>query len=254
MRFVGKTVKAVLLACAVLCAWQAAAKETILVVNAHPDDSEGMAGTLYLLKDRFELHYATLTKGQYLDIKSLGQDGPMAEIRTREEHNAASLVGAKVHWFGCRDGQLYATPEVCQALADTILELKPRVIFTIWPIDRHLDHSMAGMITMKAIKLAKYDGEVYFHELSGMNGSKGFPPMYYVDVTALADFKRRYSRCYASQNKDDKLVDMVMAAARSRGAQTQYSAKVERLAECFAPLPGFRLQGKPCIFNELPVP
>ena len=248
-----KTIETILLACALLCAGPLAAKETILVVNAHPDDSESMAGTLYLLKDRFALHYATLTKGQYRDLQSLGKDGPMAEIRTKEEHAAAALVGAKVHWFGCKDGQLYATPDVCQALADLILELKPRVIFTLWPIDRHLDHAMAGMITLKAMKLAQYDGEIYFHEVSGLSGSKGFSPVYYVDVTALEDFKRKYSRCYASQNSNDHLVTMVMAAAKSRGDQTHFP-KGARLAECFAPLTGFRLQGKPCIFNELSSP
>ena len=246
-------IKTVLLSCVMLCMAQLAAKETILVVNAHPDDSEGMAGTLYLMKERFDLHFATLTKGQYLDLKTLGKDGPVAEVRMKEEETAAALVGARVHWYGYKDGQLYATPEVCREMADLIRELKPRAIFAPWPFDRHLDHSMAGMITMKAVKLTKYDGEVYFRELSGMNGSKGFTPVHYVDVTALADFKRKYSRCYASQNKDDKLVDMIMSAAQSRGAQTQYSAKVKRLAECFAPLPGFRLQGKPCLFNELPV-
>ena len=86
-----------------------------------------------------------------------------------------------------------------------------------------------------------------------MNGSKGFMPVHYVDVTALADFKVKYIRCYASQNINDKLVDMTMEAARSRGGQLQYSAKVKRLAECFAPLSGFHAQGSPCIFAELPV-
>ena len=248
-----RRVEFVLTILAMLCLAPVVAKETVLIVNAHPDDSEGMAGTMFLMKERFDLHFATLTRGQYLDLKATGKDGPMAEIRTKEEETAAALVGAKVHWFGFKDGQLYATPEACQALADLIVELKPRAIFTIWPMDRHMDHAMVGVITQKAVKLTKYDGEVYFHELSGMNGSKGFMPMHYVDVTALADFKVKYIRCYASQNINDKLVDMTMEAARSRGGQLQYSAKVKRLAECFAPLSGFHAQGSPCIFAELPV-
>ena len=74
-------------ACAALCmAVMAQGKERVLVVCAHPDDSIAMAGTMFLMKDKFEIHVADLTKGQFRDIKDLGRDGPMAARRMAERN------------------------------------------------------------------------------------------------------------------------------------------------------------------------
>ena len=228
---------------------EAGAKESVLVVCAHPDDSIAMAGTLYLMKDKFDIHIADLTKGQARDLSTLGRDGPQAAQRMKEEEAAASLVGAKVHWLGFQDGRLYATPEACKAVADLISEVKPRAIFSLWPIDRHQDHSMAGTITLKAAMLSKFKGEFYYYE--EVYGSKGFVPMHFVDVSAVADVKRKYLRCHESQNGSDYLLNVEMHGAKGRGYQSMYSGGRE-FAECFAPLAGFHVQGSRCIFSELP--
>ena len=238
----------VVAACAAMCA-AAQGKEKVLVVCAHPDDAIAMAGTMFLMKDKFEIHVADLTKGQLKDFKELGHDGPVAAQRTAEEEAATALVGAKVHWLGFVDGRLYATPEACQAVADLIAELKPRAVFAMWPIDRHQDHSMAGTITLKGAMLAKFKGEFYYYE--EVYGSKGFVPMYYVDVTAVAEDKRRYVRCHKSQNGSDYLCQVEMHGARGRGYQAMYD-RARPFVECFEPLPGFQVQGSRCIFDELP--
>ena len=226
-------------------------KEKVLVVCAHPDDSIAMAGTMFLMKDKFDVHIADLTKGQARDLSTLGRDGPQAAQRMKEEEAAASLVGAKVHWLGFQDGRLYATPEACKAVADLISEVKPRAIFSLWPIDRHQDHSMAGTITLKAATLAKFKGEFYYYE--EVYGSKGFVPMHFVDVSAVADVKRKYLRCHESQNGGDYLLNVEMHGAKGRGYQSMYlGGNDELFAECFAPLAGFQVQGSRCIFSELP--
>ena len=39
------------------------AKEAVVFVGAHPDDSEGFAATAFLLKDRYDIHVVDLTRG-----------------------------------------------------------------------------------------------------------------------------------------------------------------------------------------------
>ena len=221
-------------------------KERVLVVCAHPDDSIAMAGTMFLMKDKFEIHLADLTKGQP-DDRLYAQ---RAAKRVAEEEAAAALVGAKVHWLGFHSGgRLYATPEACQAVASLISDLKPRAVFAMWPIDRHQDHSMAGTIALKAAMLAEFRGEFYYYE--EVYGSKGFVPSFFVDVSAVADEKRKYLRCHESQNNNDYLLNVEMHGAKGRGYQSMYFGGRE-FAECFAPLSGFLMQGSRCIFGELP--
>jgi len=226
-----------------------AGKERVLVVCAHPDDSIAMAGTLHLMKDLFEIHVADLTKGE----RGLGEagylDGTTAAKRTVEEENAARRIGSTVHWLGFTDGELYATPEACRAVAGLIGELKPRAIFAMWPIDRHQDHSMAGTIALKAMRLAKYAGEFYYYEQ--VYGSKGFVPMHFVDVTDVVEEKQKYVRCNVCQNQDDYMNGVEMEGSKGRGYKCFYDTGREH-AECFAPLSGFLTQGPRCIFSELP--
>ena len=242
--------KTMTLALAVLTGLAAEAKERVLVVSAHPDDTIAIAGTLCLMKDRFEIHVADLTKGE----RGLGEagfrDGSTAATRMVEEENAAKMIGATVHWLGFTDGELYATPEACKAVADLIAELAPRAVFAMWPIDRHQDHSMAGTITLKAARLAKYAGEFYYYE--EVYGSKGFVPMHFVDVSSVIALKQRYTRRYVCQNKNDYMNRVEMEGAKGRGYKSFYD-RGRQYAECFAPLSGFRVQGTRCIFDELPL-
>ena len=225
-------------------------RERVLVVCAHPDDSIALAGTMFMMRDIFDIHIADLTRGDAKFDRAKGvEPGSKAAIRTKEEESAAALVGARVHWLDFLDGSLYATPEACRAVEDLIREVKPRAIFAMWPIDRHLDHAMAGTIVLKAAKAAGFDGEFYYYE--EVYGSKGFVPQHYVDITGQIGEKQRFVRCYACQNPGDSMNRVEVDGARGRGYQTMYVPGRE-YAECFAPLAGFRTQGRRCIFNEMP--
>ena len=110
---------------------------------------------------------------------------------------------------------------------------------------------MAGAITLKGAMLAKFKGEFYYYE--EVYGSKGFVPMHFVDVSSVAEMKRKYLRCHESQNGGDYLLNVEMHGAKGRGYQAMYFGGRE-FAECFAPLAGFHVQGSRCIFNELSSP
>ena len=62
----------------------AAAKDRILFVGAHPDDTEGFAATAFLLKDAYELHVIDQTRGEN-GLGLAGRlDGSTEAIRVRE--------------------------------------------------------------------------------------------------------------------------------------------------------------------------
>ena len=42
----------------------ASAKEAVIFVGAHPDDSEGYAATAFLLRDTYDIHVVDLTRGE----------------------------------------------------------------------------------------------------------------------------------------------------------------------------------------------
>ena len=82
---------------------ETAKRESVLVVSAHPDDSIAMAGTMFLMKDKFDIHIADMTKGQARDLSTLGHDGPQAERRMKEEEAAAAED--KWRYVRCHESQ-----------------------------------------------------------------------------------------------------------------------------------------------------
>ena len=75
---------------AALSAGSAFAKEKVLVVSAHPDDAIAMAGTMYLMREKFEVHVVDLTSGQL----GLGEAG-------RKDGSTAALAGFAVQGDRC---------------------------------------------------------------------------------------------------------------------------------------------------------
>ena len=242
-----KTLMAAL--CALMFAADAAEKEKVLFVCAHPDDLIASIGTCLLMKDRFEIHVCDFTHGEFGLGRKGFEDGTTKATRTKEEETVCAELGAKLHWLDEIDGSAHATPETCKRLAALIGELKPRAVFGHWPIDCHADHVMAAAALQKAAILAGFRGEYYFFE-EGMQ-AKGFTPTYYVDVTRVMDEKRRIVRLYACQNRNDSLVKYeIDSVNRGRGNQMRFRPNWETDAEVFAPYPGTG-QGSRIIFTEL---
>ena len=239
----------------------AEAKDKVLFFVAHPDDTLACAGTMFLMKDQFELHVGVMTHGE----RGLGTkgflDGSTKATRTKEEEAAAAMVGAKVHWFNEIDGDAYPNREVCRQAADLLRELKPRAIIAMWPLDYHLDHAMSSACILKAIGLVGMREvlELYFMEQS--YDTPTFMPAYFVDVSEVKEQKRAFIRQHVCQNKNDRMCALEMADAAMRaqrcatynvlgkGAGDGMRGCVER----FAVWDG-KPQGSRCIFNELPPP
>ena len=233
------------------------AKEKVLFFVAHPDDTIACAGTMFLMKDRFELHVGVLTHGE----RGLGEkgyrDGSTKATRTKEEEAAAAMVGATVHWFDEIDGDAYPNRDVCRRVANLLLELKPRAIVAMWPLDYHLDHAMSSACIQKAVGLVGMREVVEFYFMEQSYDSRSFVPAHYVDITDVMEEKRNYIRQYASQNKNDSMCELEMKDSYLRAQRCSSwllrGCPKNGGAERFAVYDG-KPQGCRCIFAELPPP
>ena len=228
----------------------AAAKDRILFVGAHPDDTEGFAATAFLLKDAYELHVIDQTRGEN-GLGLAGRlDGSTEAIRVREERNACALLGATPHFLHDVNGARQMNRISIDALTHLFTNLNPVAVFTHWPVDLHPDHIHTTAAVQNALELSGLKPEVYFYEVLPAE-TRNWHPIYSVDVTRTLPDKVKLLRAYACQNDDDSLVRCKVAQAKQRGAErtppvgaaetfTTFDGRpipggvLERLAECAA--------------------
>lgn len=200
-------------------------KPNIVCVVAHPDDmAHSMGGTAVLLSATHRLHVLCLTRGDR-GIKGTAPE-EAAAIRTAEEEAAAELVGGTVTFLDQSDGQVFAGEELCTKVAGVLSELKPRALFTLWPLNV-ADHFMAYAIAVKALHVSGlfYETEVYMSE-NGIGGqTNSFDPDLYVDITTVVARKRALVACHHSQHPTDEGIDAVLERNRIRGmmARCEYA-------------------------------
>ena len=235
------------LATALTCALQA--RESVVIVGAHPDDLIGCAGTAFRLREKFDIHLVDFTHGE----RGLGEEkfrsGYTKATRTREETEACELLGAKLHWLDEVDGEAHAGRETCERLAAILKELKPRAVIAHWPVDVHTDHVMAGAAAIRAIFLAGIKPEIYFMEQTYQ--SKRFVPDVLVDISSVYDKVWESLRLYACQYRDGGMERRRRASADFYGwhSANYYRAKAEGFMSFVQPM-----QGERTIFTDLPHP
>ena len=208
------------------------AKERVVFVAAHPDDMAGEIGTALLLAHKYELHVIDFTRGG----RGLGEaghlDGSTAARRTGEEERVCKAIGAELHWVDEVDGEAFACRRACELMAKLLAELKPRAVITHWPIDCHLDHAMASVATLKAVKLAGVEPEIYFHEQD--HQSRGFVPTHYVDITRVQKYKDVIIRFYECQSPE-----WIVGNKRLNGDfRARSVGETGRYCEAYAEYPG----------------
>ena len=127
-----------------------ATRLTVVCVGAHPDDPEsGCGGTLAryaALGHAVTIIY--LTRGERgISGKSLEQ---AAQIRSAECETACKIIGAKPAFFGQIDGATEVTRAQVDAMSRLLAAANPDVVFTHWPVDTHMDHQIASVLTIRA--------------------------------------------------------------------------------------------------------
>jgi bacillithiol biosynthesis deacetylase BshB1 len=174
----------------------------LLAIGAHPDDVDiSCGGTLALAAAQgYAAGILDLTRGE------LGTNGT-PEMRAEEAAEAARLLGAKGRWnVGLPDGAIRSLDsEQERRVVEWIRRLRPAILLTHFPKDRHPDHVQASFIAERASYLAglaryKADGEPFrpaarFHFLSRV----AFQPTLVIDVTEMWETKRRAMLAHKSQ-------------------------------------------------------
>jgi N-acetylglucosamine malate deacetylase 1 len=176
-----------------------AARMTVVCVGAHPDDPEsGCGGTLAryaALGHSVTVLY--LTRGERgIPGKSLGD---AARIRSAECEAACRIMGAKPVFFGQIDGATEVTPAGVDAMTRLLAADNPDVVFTHWPVDTHMDHQVASLLTIRAW-MGLRTAQLYFFEVNTGSQTEGFLPNTYVDISSVVEQKKAALFAHVSQD------------------------------------------------------
>ena len=217
----------------------AQAADKVVFFGAHPDDSEGFAGTAFLLAKDYEVHVVDLTRGELgLGMPGL-KDGSTAARRTEEEKKACAVLGATPHFLGEIDGFACASDRAAEELGKLLKELQPKAVFTHWPLDNHADHVQCSALLQNALRKTGLAPEVYYYEVL-LSQTCNWHPIYSVDISATMTNKVQMLRNYACQNVNDSLVRSKERQARYRGGWRSPSVTY---AETFTTFSGHPVRG-----------
>lgn len=190
-----------------------------LVIGAHPDDPETIAGgTMLVLKNQgCEVVSVYLTAGE-AGIPGKSHE-EAAAIRRRESDEACRMMGVRHIFAGQVDGETEVTKERYTQLREIIEREKPDVVFTHWPIDSHRDHRVCSVLVYDAWRLTGHSFDLYYAEaMSGLQ-SQCFTPTDYVDISATVKAKHQACMCHASQGMDEVLDKWHKVMERFRGIE-----------------------------------
>lgn len=200
-----------------------AAQLNVVCVGAHPDDPEsGCGGTLarYASLDH-AVTIVYLTRGERgIPGKSLDE---AAKIRTAESEAACKIIGAKPVFFGQIDGATEVTRAHVDAMTQLLAKLKPDVIFAHWPVDTHMDHQVASVLTIRAW-MNRRDSSLYFYEVNSGSQTESFFPNTYVDIASVLEQKKTALFAHVSQDGQGIWREHHEIMAQWRGREVGVSA------------------------------
>ena len=182
-------------------------KQSVVFIGAHPDDIIMAAGTLLLLKERYQIHDFCLTRGQRgYQLDGLRPDAlakpprdDIAAIRSEEEAAVCRMLNADLLFFDQMDGELFAGRALCERVAAELQRINPAAVIALWPLVKS-DHAAASHIARHALYLADliWTTELYMPLLYGEDYSCPAPNIY-VNISSVLDRKLELARCYQSQ-------------------------------------------------------
>lgn len=190
-----------------------------LIIGAHPDDPEtGCGGTMILLKKAgYEVVAVYMTKGQG-GIQGKSHD-EAAQIRMREGKKACEILGARPIFMTQIDGNAEINKDRYVEMREIIAAEKPDVVFTHWPIDSHPDHRVCSILTYDAWRRLDYSFELYYYEVMSGTQTQLFSPTDYVDITDVAEQKRKACYCHESQGMEPLYADWHTRMEEFRGLE-----------------------------------
>ncbi len=201
---------------------------TLMLVGAHHDDNELMAGTIAKhRKAGWRVVSVVMTDGRHAG-------GTVSEqnviIRDQESRDAAKLLDMEAVFMRFLESGFRNTQEACAAMAEQIVEWEPSIIITHPPLDYHFDHMSTSTCVRDATYLchgyAQQAGKdiamprLYYSDAWFVQ----FEPQIYVEVSDYIDLKGESLACHKSQlpggvPSEGDMIDHEKVRARFRGIE-----------------------------------
>jgi len=125
-------------------------------------------------------------------------------------------------------GQIDGATEVTRAHVDTMTKLlaarNPDVIFAHWPVDTHMDHQVASMLTIRSWMVLRTSPALYFFEVNSGSQTEGFLPNTYVDISSVVEQKKSALFAHVSQDGQGIWREHHEVMAHWRGREVGVSA------------------------------
>jgi LmbE family N-acetylglucosaminyl deacetylase len=189
-------------------------KKTVMVIAAHPDDSEfGAGGTIakWAMEGQ-NVICVVCTNGDKGSSDPGMTSERLAVIREQEQKAAAKVLGvSEVIFLGYHDGGLEDTAEFRGKLVRLLRKYRPDAVITHDPKLRymgHRDHRITGTVAMDAI--FPYSRDLLFypeHKAEGLLSHKvkevyftgSEDPDVFIDISETFEIKAKAISCHVSQ-------------------------------------------------------
>ncbi|MEA2571970.1 MAG: N-acetylglucosamine malate deacetylase 1 [Acidobacteriota bacterium] len=178
----------------------------LLFFGAHPDDIElGCGGTIVkAVKDGLRVGMVDLTRGE------MGTRGT-PKTRKREAAASARILGASFReQLDFSDGALRTGRDEELQIIDIVRRTRPKIVFAMYPDDRHPDHTRTGRIVTEAsfyagLRALETGVEAHRpHTVVYYVQNYMVPPSFVVDCTKTWKTKMRAIAAFKSQFHDPK--------------------------------------------------
>ena len=210
-----------------------AANGRVLVVAAHPDDPEFLAGGTIarLAKEGREIAYVIVTNGNKGSGDRSVTSSLLMPIREAEQRHAARVLGVGgVEFLGYEDGELEDTRDLRRDVTREIRRWRPDLVITLNPSRTynnfpgwHRDHRTTARVVLDCVYPLARDHlsfpellpDYEPHEVKEVYLIQWEQPRLVIDITDTMDLKLEAIRCHASQVRDFKAFE---ARMRDRAA------------------------------------
>lgn len=221
--------------------------ERVMVVTAHPDDSEfGAGGSVARhVRDGRQVAYCIVTNGNKGSGDRSMTPERLVKIREEEQRNAARVLGVEtVEFLGFPDCEVENTRETRMAVTASIRRNRPDLLIVQNPHRTknlgasHRDHRIVAGIALDCVYPLARDHMAFPellaqglepHKIKEVHMMWWESPELVVDITETMDLKLKALACHQSQFKDFAAVEK---RVRERNAELG-KAKGYAYAECF---------------------
>jgi LmbE family N-acetylglucosaminyl deacetylase len=193
--------------------------QRVLVVTAHPDDSEfGAGGTIAtLVREGCDVAYVIVTNGNKGSGDRSMTPERLAQIRQEEQRNAARALGVEhVRFLGYDDGEvedtralrLDVTREIRRWRPDLLITMNPHRTYNLYA--SHRDHRIVAGVVLDCVYPLARDHlsfpellpEFEPHKVRQVYVMQWEKPDVVVDITETIDMKVKALACHKSQFAD----------------------------------------------------